>query len=250
MGADTGVEIVRATCRLAIIPSSLAEDPDAHKARECGGKESCGACKLIDALYNTQRIVARAKNLVTRDYWAADGAALDDFRLENARDPKSKEWPMHEHNAYGDIRRAFPKLASGIAAQVAREMRTKWRQDRFDALIRCAKSPPHYRDTGPIPVRKQDIAFACTGKNAYAVKLSLRSGRHEGGREFSIEIRARDAHQRKLLSELADKDGTVRHADVKIDRDRKNRWNLRMGYTRRVPLRVTGGAAALNRGIR
>jgi IS605 OrfB family transposase len=200
-------------------------------------------------LYQTQRDVASGKNAVIRALWAAEGAMFDEFVREHGRKPKTKkEWPDSKLNVYKIARTASPDISGAMAAVASRSAWKKWVQTRYDALVRQSCSPPHYRDTCPIPLRAKEVRIVKADDKAskdYMVDFTLRSGR---GQRWRVRVQPRDAYQRTVLKNIAN--GTWKHGDAMIERDRKNRWHLKFSYKRFVQEKSKGKTAAINRGIR
>jgi hypothetical protein len=222
-------EIVRATTRFLI---------DIRKVEGLG-----------QALRLAQRQAASGANAVLRALWRADGDSLDMIRAQG-RDPARGEWPFPELNAYQLVRQVAPELASGIAATMSKIVTDKWRQVRFEALVKQTVSPPHYRSDGVLPVRAQSIQLVQAGRD-FVVKLTLKAGRPEGGGSYgwTAPIVPRDARQRLALVALASGVWRQRSAVFQPDRRRPGRWYVRISYSRKVAAQTGAVEAAINRGV-
>lgn len=258
------VSVTRATCRIQIDVASAAEDPKAHKSRDhktgkrkCGGPEKCAACRLESELRTAQRQAATAANIAVRMHWRADSDTLDRSMAELGRPPGKGEWNIVDPDAiiravspgigsseikilsgkghlytYPLARKVAPDLCSGSVASICRTVESKWSKERFDALIRQTKSPPHFKQTMPIPIRRSDFEVRHSGeKDMYEVEFSILSGRN---RKWKLPIRARDNYMRGVLSAMVS--GNVKAGELKIldDRVRPGRWYIRVAYSRLV----------------
>lgn len=231
-----GQKIVRASTRILFDGRTL---PDEGKS-------------FRQALWDAQRLAATAANVLLRAHWKKDGELLDAYLAEHGHPPKkAAEWRAADVDDYQLIRRACPTLNTGIASAIARAVLQKWMQCRYEALVRQTRSPPHYKTTGAFPIRSQEVRFRPSpdGK-ATVMSFSLHSGRFEGGAEFRVPLVARDESQRDLLDKLVS--GEWKHGNVLVEQDRlrPGKWYARIAYTRYVPLRQEGVAAAINKGIR
>jgi IS605 OrfB family transposase len=137
---------------------------------------------------------------------------------------------------------------------VAKTVETKWNKDRFEVLIRNVKRPPHFRDTLPIPVRRQELKLTRIETGLYELSFPLKEGR---GQSIRLPLKVHDAYQRRLL------EGFARYTDgdlpttssykmraAKLIRDDRGRWYVTLAYTSWQPKSVEKGWAAINRGIR
>lgn len=248
-GAELGepVVIVRATARLKLDPKliepigrSFDDDKATWKA-------------LKDELYQAQRAVAFGQNAVIRTLWRDDGERLDAFVAEHGRMPKNKkEWPDAKANVYKVVRSVVPQIPGAMASVASRTAWQKWTSIRYDALVRQTCSPPHYRDTCPVPLRAADVkihevAVGTNGKARYdyLIEFALVAGHKK---RWRVRIRPRDGYQRRVLAAIAR--GDWKHGNVLVERDRKNRWHFRIAYKRLVAPTKMGKTAAVNRGIR
>jgi IS605 OrfB family transposase len=223
------VSIVRATARLWIDP------------KLAGGEWK----ELQSQLYATQRLVARAQNACIRALWRDDGARLDVYLIEKQAPPKKKvDWEEPDINLYKIARDVAPDLPGAMASVCSRTAWQKWRSTRYDALVRQSCSPPHYRDTVPIPLRAAD-AIVAEIPGGFTVNFALRGGR---GQRWTIRVSPRDEYQGRVLKNIAG--GAWPHGNILIDRDRRGRWFLRIAYKRQIEKAVVGQVAAVNRGIR
>jgi hypothetical protein len=155
------IHIVRATAKLRLDPTLVrplegsVEDTDSARL---------AMWKLLQKqLYDTQRAVAFGMNAVIRAMWSDDGARLDAFVAANGRVPKSKEWPAPEIKGYKIVRAVSPGIASPMASVASRTAWQHWSKWRYDALIRQTRSPPHFRDTCPIPLRAKEVGVTKAG---------------------------------------------------------------------------------------
>lgn len=246
-GSLEEMEIVRATMRLAIEPWRLIDD-GRHLPRTCaGGRGGCSVCATYDALDLTHREATSAFNLAARMEWRADADALDALRLEGLS-LSELVWPARNKEGvytYPLIRRAWPELASGIAATISSKVARKHQQTRSDVLLRQIRSPMHYVGP-PIPVPRAMYRLSRHGEQ---VRLSCSLGAG-GTRHVVLPLVARDERQRQALEALIS--GEWRAGELMLERDKRRagRWYLRVSYTRRVArVPASERVAALNRGI-
>ncbi len=288
-------DIIRATCKIKLDLSDLcvtAEARLAHIKRKCGGAEACPACAAQAVLRSMRRECARVANASMRMRSLMDGFLIDRYQFQHGRVPKGSEWkesvqfagiaiqavaghlPLAARSAleqdcvrkegafyaYPILTRLAPSLAAGIVSAVDKSVNDKWRSDRWNALVSLEKSPPYYRYTNPIPLRKSDVVLTKTTDDRFLLSFSLRSasaraaGLAEGvsaerKKEFSIPLIARDEYMRTALS-LVTADNT-RLGEVKIteDRLRPGRWYARLAYKRAIDQKTGGKAAAINKGM-
>jgi len=252
--------IVRATARMTIDFMAM-EEPERIRVRQL--------------LYEARRNSAAAANAVLRAFWRADGDALDGYMVEHGHGPKKAvDWPMPKIQSYGLARLVAPMLPSGIGSAVARMAETKWRQTRFEALVRNTEKPAHYREANPIPIRQQDYSLT-KEDGRWCLSMMLRSGEPR----VKLPLDIRDSFQRSILENvsewkgsraLARKKGESREAykqrvasleaaqrgweagELRIEQDskRKARWYVRMAYKRIVDKQADGKRASLHRGIK
>lgn len=236
-------EIVRATSRFQL-------DFKHGHPKGAGGKDICSVCALMYALRVTQNRCAGGINMAIREYWRTDSEVLDAYMAEQGVVPRGKAWPFPVLSIYQSIRASYPELASGIAASLAQKAMKKWKQYRYDALIRKTCSPPHFRETMPIPIRRQDIRVVSVGQDAWNLRFSLTSGRHLNGTEYAVPIKARDAFQRDSLNAIAAGDWRMGEVTIEPDKRKPGRWYAKISYKRKiqaVPRDERYGA--VNRGI-
>lgn len=221
-----------------------------------------------------------------------DGFLVDRYQFQHGRAPKGAEWkeaaqfagiaiqavagnlsPAEREAlektclrkegvfyAYPLLTRIAPSLAAGITSVIDKSVNDKWRTDRWNSLVSLEKSPPHYRYTNPIPLRKSDVSLTKTTDNRFLLSFSLRSAETryaaipkgtpiERRKEFSLPLIARDEYMRTTLS-LVTTDNT-RLGEVKIseDRQRPGRWYARLAYKRAIDQKSGGKAAAINKGM-
>ena len=231
------VKVVRATTRIAIdITAKTIPDDAMRKA-------------LYQALYQARADCARAANACIRELWKRDEDALIAWRLENDGNPKGKDWRFPQVNLYALVRRVAPDLASGVAATVSYRTNAKWREMRYRALVTLEASPPRYRRDAAFPIREQSFRVRHVDGSDYDLAFSLAPGRHPGGAQFHIPIRARDNHMSLVLGSIASAEWKVGALTIEQDRRRKSRWYARIAYTRLEPLSSGVQVAAINRGI-
>jgi hypothetical protein len=283
--ATGALSIVRATSRILIDVASLAADPREHKARRCGGVDGgCRACQLQDELRAAQREAVVAANAAMRMHWRVDSDILDRSMLETGAPPlKAADWKRWAEldperivravapgigkgeaklaaselvkvskkdntylATYRLVRVLAPNLPGGIASAISDAVQSKWTRERFDALVRGVRSPPHYTRTMPLPLRAQDCSLVRSGGDDwvgdYEFTFSVRGGT---GRRWTLPIQARDGGTRKrylhtLLAELAGKNVKFGACQLTEDRTRPGRWYVRISYTRLVPAAITG----------
>lgn len=248
------IEIVRATMRIAVEPWRLADNLEDHNSREegrrkCGGaKGGCRACALSDALYHTQRQVAGALNLIARHHERRDGLYYQEQRLQGVDKVK---FPKLELDGYQLARSAFPELLSGITAAASYMAENKWKQERWDILVRNERSPARYTaKNAPIPLRAADVTFRADPENRdlFWLGFSTASGRTQRSKQWQLPLRSKDQKQFNLLQAIAD--GKYKMGALQLQRDIHHKWHLRMSYKRQVELKVQSTKwAAINRGI-
>lgn len=249
------VKIVRATARLELDRRQFGWDAKARKLTP----EGRAAWKVLqNELYGTQRLVARAQNACIRQLWREDSERLDAYLTEHGENPPSaKLWACGstklgypaEPNLYQIARAVAPQLTGATASVCAQNARQRWMSDRFEALIRQSKRPPHFRDTVPIPLRAAEFKLRQISEGEFLFNFSLLSGR---GNRHNIAIKAHDAYQKDVLAKIAS--GEWKHGNVLLDRGKKkgvDRWYFRLAYKRCVTMKPQEGRiAAINRGIR
>lgn len=284
--AATGrlLDIVRASSRIRLDLADLAVDRAEHIKRRCGGVEAgCPACLARRDLGQTQRLVAAALNAATRLCWRVDADTYDACMLKEGRAPKGAEWKPNPERmltvlrsvvpgangaaklvaeqlvntngnlyTYPLVRLVAPGLSSNICATLARNAERKWQQERFDALVRQIRRPPHYLTTVPIPIPAAAVSVTAGPDDTYIFSFSLVAGAHnKGKKQFNWPLKAHDAHIRNILQGLVA--GTIRMGEVKLDQDRRRpgRWYVRFSYTRQIQIGPERRAhvVGVNRGI-
>jgi IS605 OrfB family transposase len=228
---------VRATARLRVDPRLVrrAELTDAPAEWK----------DLQRELFDAQRDVVTGQNAVMRAFWMDDAQRLDAFRVEHQRAPRTKdEWPAPTLDPYHLMRAVSPNIPSAMAGAASRNVWQKWSSIRYDALVRQKVSPPHYRDTAPIPLRAKELGAVKSGED-YLITFALRAGR---GQRWQVRIQPRDDYQKRTLDAIAA--GRWLHGNALLERDRRNRWYIRIAYKRLAPVTSTGKTAAINRGLR
>jgi len=240
-GADptATTELVRTTGRIRVDFRLLP--PDEAKA-------------LRKDLRIAQELQARVANVISREMWKRDAANLDPILLEGRR-PVRGEWKVKDlgisqSEAYRMGCRSAPELPPCHVSAVTKRVWTKWRRDRWEALVRMDKSPAHYKRTDPIVLRAAEVGFKIseTAKNTVEVRFALLREGPGKPRYHTIPIQLRDRYQRRVLCALAR--GEWKHGDLLV-KETKGRWYLHIPYKKRVE-RATGGGSvcAINRGIR
>ena len=272
------VPIVRCTCRIQLDVAELAVDRQEHIKKRCGGAEGgCHACEMYRDLKAAQQAAVTAINAATRAHWRADADLIDRFLLTKGRAPKGAEWraPLDAKavlssaapglpagvkdvialkivNSKGNlytyplVRAVAPTLSSQVATALATRAQDKWRQLRFDALVRQSVSPPHFRTTMPLPIPRQAFRLTHDHDDFYKVSFSLLAG---GEGRYALTIRARDQYMRAVLGELVGKQTKMGEVQITQDRLRPGRWYVRIAYTRKVPKRVSDVAVAVHPGL-
>lgn len=221
-----------------------------------------------------------------------DGILVDRYQYREGRAPKGLEWktavefaplaigaiagdlPLAERKAlevaclrtdkegrkvfyaYPILTRIAPALSAGVVSMVDKSVGDKWSQDRWNALVSLEKSPPHYRYTNPIPLRKADVVLTQTTDKRFLVSFSLRSAAARAGestgkreKEFSIPLIARDEYMRDALSLITADSARMGALQITEDRKRPGRWYLRIAYRRAVTSKTGGRSAAINKGM-
>lgn len=202
--------------------------------------------RVTNLLYETQRACARVANVCLRDLWRRDGEIID---ASNGRAPKPWKMPPHDGTAaathlYRLSGRIAPELPGSMRSVLSKRIADQWAKTRWDALVRLTRTPAHFRDTIPIPLRAADTHVTCEN-GAYVISFALSAG---VGQRLRIMLLAKDTYQRNLLAQIAS--GEWRMGEVAILRDRKNKWHARIAYKRTVNVVTGKKAAAINRGIR
>lgn len=248
------IEIVRATMRFAVEPWRMAQDPEAHnervgKVRQCGGSEGgCHGCQLADALYDAQRSVAGAMNLIARHHERRDGALYQDLKLAG----EELKLGTLLRDGYRLARSAYPELLSGIVASASKIVEDKWSQQRWKILAYNERSPSRWTsDNAPIPLRHADVNLTESedSRDLFFLEFSTAAARADRRRkQWRLPIRSKDQAQYKILHALVT--GEVRLGAMQLQRDRRHKWHLRIAYARRAPLPAGNTQwAAVNRGI-
>lgn len=249
-------DIVRASCKLYLDPKQFGDTEEGRAEWK----------KLKDQLYNAQREVVFMQNACTRMLWREDAGRLDNYVLTHGERPKTtggwacggtkKDWAEKPEevrlkyavpppNVYQYAAPFAPTLTGAIRSNVARRTLQKWYTDRFEALIRCTKRPPHGRDTNPIPLRAQETEVKLGADGVFRIRVALVGGRNQ---DWWIELTPKDRFQRNLLTKIAS--GEWKRGDTLLQRDERGRWFFSIAYKRRIERRTVGGVAAVNRGIR
>lgn len=292
-------DIVRATCKIKIDLADLcvtSEERHAHFKRQCGGAEKCLACNAQKVLRSSRREAARVANASIRMRSLMDGALVDRYQYQHGRAPKGAEWkeavdfapiaiqlvagnlsPAESSAlavkclrypadggrplfyAYPILMKIAPDLSAGIVSMVDKSVSDKWQADRWNALISLEKSPPHYRYTNPIPLRKGDVSITVSADSRYLLCFSLRSSAarkadelvpKEGHRrEFKLPLIARDEYMREVLTLVTSDNARLGALQITEDAKRPGRWYVRIAYRRAVAKRTGGRAAAINKGM-
>lgn len=200
---------------------------------------------LLDRLYDAQRRCARVASFLARELWRRDSDSFDKFVIETGRVPKLSEWPKPEGNWYAAGRGYLPELYAGIVSSIARSVYRDWCRQRYHSFIRQEKKPlVEYRDTYPVPLRKQDLKFNPMD-DGLLLSYSFETGRDK---RIALELPAYDRFQRELYAKLLA--GEWEYGDCRLKRDRKGRWCIQIVYKRLVLTSKDQKAAAINRGIR
>ena len=252
-------EIVRSSTKFRVEPWRLAEDPEAHKSKTCGGAEHCSACHLYEVLRLTQRESAQAANLITRYIWKREGETLDAFLIKHGRAPqKGKEFPYPKWKKSELYRLAcdtFPGLAPINASSLLRTVEKRWKYLRWDALVRTSTRPAHFKSSYPFPIHNQAVrGFEKHTNTVRFMNVQLRSMDPSDERKrhrVNIPFIVRDSYQSKIIQHLADGSWKMGASSIQEDATRPGRWYLRISYKRLVE-EVPAGArtAAINRGIK
>lgn len=293
-------DIVRATCKIKIDLADLCptkDARDAHFKRKCGLAEGgCPACLAQQIFRSARREAARVANASIRMRSLMDGFLIDRYQYQHGRPPKGAEWkeaveysglaiqaiagllPPAERAvledkcrrvdskgnvqfyAYPILTKLAPSLSAGVTSMVDKNVSDKWQTDRWSALISLEKSPPHYRYTNPIPLRKADVVLSKSTDSRFTLHFSLRSAATrkldasadapaERKKEFSIPLIARDEYMREALSLVTGDSARLGALQITEDRLRPGRWYVRIAYRRAVTSRIGGKAAAINKGM-
>lgn len=242
-GADLRepLRIVRATAKLRLDTRFVYP-----VGREDDGDRAASWKQLARELYDAQRAVARGMNAVVRALWEAESQTLYDYIAQHDGEVprKAKDWPEAKLNLYKILRTISPNIAGAMASAASRRAWQRWRQDRYEVLVRVSKRVPSFTDTQPIPLRAADVRVT-KDRNDYMIEFALLGGR---GKRWKVRIQPRDSYHREVLSRIAS--GEWKHGDILISR-RKFKWFFSIAYKRLAPPpRLEGKTAAINRGIR
>lgn len=237
-----GSSITRASSRIKLDLPPVYLSKEDKQARKVNPEFK----RLSDLLYTTQRMCATTANVCTRDLWRRDSDVLD---ANGGRPPRP--WLMPKPGGliastylYQVTGRVAPELPGAMRSVLSKRVADNWKKTRFDALVRQNRSPAHYKDTIPIPLRAADVHIFLSDGN-YKLNFALRSG---AGQRLSVSLHVRDSHQKTILDNI--QSGEWRQGEVALMRDRKNKWHARIAY-KRLAQHTTGiKAAAINRGLR
>lgn len=293
---DKSEDIVRATCKIKIDLADLCptkEARDLHFKKKCGGPEACAACRAQKIFRDCRREAARVANASIRMRSLMDGLLVDRIQFQEGRAPKAAEWREAvefapeairslasnlssadlkvlqvkcrrvdgkgntQFYAYPILTRIAPSLSAGIVSMIDKNVSDKWGTERWASLISLEKSPPHYRYTNPIPLRKADVTLTKTTDSRFYLSFSLRSAdarsvesiSSERKKEFSIPLIARDEYMRETLSLVTLDNARMGALQIQEDRLRPGRWYVRIAYRRTVQKKTDGKAAAINKGM-
>lgn len=258
-GVGDYMKVTRATCRFRL----KFNDLDGRVDPKLGEKRPPDPRRAI--LYQARDRVVRGANLLNRMLWRIDGDKLDVFQLAHGRLPNTQAewrqtWPIPKvkggtfngrplKGAYGVICQAVPELSPGIASAVARSVERKWKKERFEALVRNKRTPAHYKETYPIPVRAADAVFRLE-KNRFILSCPFeRDEKHEGKRQV-FDFQLKDKFHRTVMENIISEQW--KKGEVKFEQDSKRPmvWFIRVSYSRLVPRAKEGITAGINRGIR
>lgn len=241
--------IIRATTRFQVDLRALSIDDS--KGREKGDKRvlSKDEKRARDILEDVSRLTTTARNVAMRANIRTDSDALDKVMAATGAMPrKTGDWAAKKLYSYKIVRAAVPALSSTIAATIQNAIDQKWRQVRYDVLVRQTESAPHYRLGQAFPVPTAAMRFTCeAGK--YWVSVTLYASDHDGAKRLVVPLVPKDNHQKEVLQHLAEGDWRVGQATIERDRLKPSKWYLRLAYKRLVPKRKEGLSAAINRGI-
>lgn len=232
--ADEDYTIARATTRLRVDFDRLSE---------------AGARALRAELYEARKLVVTVANYLARSWWRLDADGLDAFLAREGRLPQTlKEWPKPKRRSdgYAEARPVTPTLSPGITAAVTRMVAKKWRKERWAALVLQQRSPPHFKDTLPVPVREQEHRIFHR-EDGFWVSFPLKAGT---GQRVVVPLEVRDEFQKRQLSLIVS--GVWKAGELKVEQDRKrpSRWYVRVAFKRRVARSAGVISMAVNRGIR
>jgi transposase len=266
---STTIDIVRATMALRLEPWRMLPqaDRETHIKHKCAGAVGgCAACELVRALYQTQRDCAAIANLIARTCDRLDGAFWDDaltasngervqlptkvIKTKKGAEKTVIAWPADDFNAYELGWLARPGVIRATVSALAAAVTAKWRQERWDILLKSDRSAARYRsETMPIPLRAADCRLVETDtRDVFALHFSLTAGRSARGKQFVLPIKAKDQRQYRDLHAIVT--GVAKLGEIKIKRDRIGKhWEARIAYKRKVTRAVGDKLAAINRGI-
>jgi Putative transposase DNA-binding domain len=210
--------------------------------------------ELRNALWEASRLVTTVRNFTSRRIWRIDSTRLDDFLARNGHMPRKGDnfvWATPaELYSYGHACAVAPELATAITSSVTRDVEKRWKQKRFDILIRQDNGSAQQFNVGqPILIPAACLNIKVVG-STLKIAFALFSGKHEGKRRYTVTMVPRDNHQRAMLTKIASGEWRNGPALLQRDRLRPSRWYVRLAYTRLVPKRKEGIIAALNRGMR
>lgn len=237
-GSSFVVDIVRASARIAIDLMTL--EPAVRSA-------------VRGQLYEARREVVTGANAVARALCRLDAERLDEFLLEQGRLPRTaKELPCPELPSWGYqlIRQVSPLLGTNICNVTSKMASTRYRQERWEALVRQIRRPSHFTETLPIEIHTQGIKLrkeVIQDTTHWWLDVALRTGHNC---RTSLPLRVRDKHQETILEECYAGHWKLGQPKIEQDKKRPAKWYVRLAYKRQVP-RVAGGQImAVHRGIR
>ena len=233
------IRVVRASTRFQI---------DLFARRDATDDERARAVAIRKSLDDFILLATTARNVGMRTNFRADSDAIDAHISERGEMPKKPTWSRLY--SYPRMVAAVPALSSSVAATLQRDVDRKWSQERYDVLVRQNKSMPHYRVGGAVPIPKSVVKLEATQKGA-TISFALFSTKVDRERRIALSLVPRDVKQATQLRELCSGvSWKIGQAMIERDRQRPSRFYVRIAFTRLVPRRTGGIAAAINRGMR
>lgn len=233
------IKIVRASTRFQV---------DVFARRDATDDERVRITALRKSIDDFLLLATTARNVGMRSNFRADSDALDGQLATDGTMPRKPTWTRLY--SYPKMRAAVPALSSSVTATLQRDVDRKWAQERYDVLVRQNKSMPHYRVGGAVPIPKSAVRLVETKKGAL-ISFALFSTSSDRERRIELTLDPRDVRQAQQLEELCSGEiWKVGQAMLERDKRRPSRFYVRIAYTRLVPKREGGIAAAINRGMR
>lgn len=238
-GSSFVVDLVRASARIAV---------------DFGVLEPVVRSAVRGQLYETRREVVTGANAVARALCRLDIDELDRVLRREGRMPRNaKELPCPQLPSWGYqlIRQVAPLLGTNICNVTSKMASTRYRQERWEALVRQSRRPSHFTETLPIEIHTQGIKLRREGQDdetpRWWLDVALRTGHNC---RTSLPLRVRDKHQETILEECYAGRWKLGQPKIEQDKKRPGKWYVRLAYKRQVKQTTGGQTMAVHRGIR